>query len=226
MLALLVCRQAAQAQLQPDYTLKFDIGAAALGEYRFSYEWKLRANQYLYTSASYFVQERTIDDPIEEERETNLGQLWRQIRTDWNKFLYTSAGYFYRDFTVDRERVQGPIVRFGLRQYFLTEHPPLGPYLYLGATYGFIFAESYSAQNERLESLALHRPGLGTALGYQHLFGIKNNFTVEGFAGMEYAFLIEQGPVDETYTWQNLPTLQLYAGIGVGFAFRRKNRHW
>jgi hypothetical protein len=219
----------AQAQLRPTYVIKFEPGAFLTGEIRFGYEWKLTTYKYLYTSAGFYAQEQTIDDPIqEEERPSGFQNLWRQfVKSDINKFLYTSAGYFYRDDNAVRERLQGPMLRFGLRQYFLTDYAPQGPFLFLGVHYAALFAESFDDRNRVQETLLLHKPGFSASFGYQRLLGLKKNTAVEAFAGLEYAFLIKQGTrSDNLRNWPNLPNILIYAGVGVGFAFRQKHRAW
>jgi hypothetical protein len=216
----------ARAQLQPSYVIKFDPGAAFMSEYRVAYEWKFTRHKYLYTSAGYFSHEATIDDPLaHEQRTSGFSELWKKfIKSDYNKFLFTSASYFYRDDNVVRERLQGPVFRVGIRQYFLTKYAPRGPFLYLGVNYAFIYAEAYDEYNRVLEDLWVHKPGLSASFGYQHLFGNKRNWAVDGFGGLEYNFIIEQGKRPQVRDWRNLPNLVLYGGVSVGFAFRQRHR--
>lgn len=216
----------AVGQLQPTYVIKFDPGAALMSEYRVAYEWKFTRHKYLYTSAGYFSHEATIDDPqAHEERTSGFSELWQKfMKSDYNKFLFTSASYFYRDDNVFRERLQGPVFRFGIRQYFLTKYAPKGPFLFLGINYAFIYAQAYDENNRMVEDLWVHKPGFSASFGYQHLFGNKRNWAVDAFGGLEYDFLIEQGSRPQVRNWRNLPNMVIYAGVSVGFAFRQRHR--
>lgn len=220
--------QAGFAQLTPTYTIKFDPGGAFSGEFRFAAEFKITSHKTVYTSASYFQHEQTIDDPpLEAKSASGVRQAWQDFTDfNYNKFFFTSASYFYRDFEADRERLQGPILRAGIRQYFLTDFAPKGPYFYLGIHYGFIYAEAFDQNNQPVEQVYLHKPGLSGSLGYQWLFGHKKNFALDFFGGLEYSYLVEQETGPGQYEWRNLPDFIFYAGVGLGFAFRQKHRHW
>lgn len=212
-------------QLEKTYTLKFNPGAAILGEYQFNFEKRLSKRKFLWTSAGYFNRSNRVDAE-DKNRSDRTKDIFRNFfTTGYNKWLYSSAGYYYRDFETDRERLHGPVVRGGIRQYFLTDYAPQGAHVYLGLHYGFIFATAYDENLNVTESLNFHKPGASVAGGYQWLIGFKKKYCIDLFAGLEYFYFIQSRGWGANYEWQNTPNLVLMMGASLGFAFRQKNRH-
>jgi hypothetical protein len=231
LLLLLGMGQPLVAQLQKTYTIKYDPVGVLFGEYRLAYERKLTTGENLFVARSYFRKEE--DDILKEshhhtEEETSpVKQKLRKIfNTDWNKFLYGSLGYEFRDRQRNRERLQGPVLRTGLRQYFLTEYAPQGPYIYTGLHYSFIHGEGFNELQETVREINLHRPGISLSAGYQRLFFKRKDLAVDVYAGFEYYYQIEQGDNASPSQFDHLSAFAFLTGLQIGFAFRNRNQHW
>jgi hypothetical protein len=216
------------AQNRHRYLIKVDPLGAAFGEFRISLEKKIRRTQYFYSSAGFYSHSQNLEgDPGGEV--SNFNQLFRSFFTsDYNKFVYSSAGFYYRDY-YNRgfvEKLRGPLLRFGIRQYVLSPQAPHGTFFYLGMHYAFIRGTYHNERMERLNEVFMHRTGLTAAVGHQRLYGLKQNFAIDGFAGLEYSYYVRERDIGTDNRWQKMPRLVAYFGLQVGFAFKKKNAHY
>jgi len=213
---------ALRAQLQQKYTFKYDVAGMVFGEFRFSFEKRLSERRSFFTSAGYYDRENNVSQD-ETKPTSGLGELFNTFFTsNYNKFLYTSAGYYYRDIGDSiRERIRGPVIRVGLRQYFLTKNAPQGAYMYMGLNYSFFEGTYFNADYEQVAHAYIHKPGVSLAFGYQWLFGRKDNLALDVFGGMEYYYLIRNNDVGRDFTWGKIPSLILYCGVQIGIAWHK-----
>lgn len=207
---------------------KFDPLGGLFGELRFSFERKLSPHRYFFSSAGYYQREDKLDvngNPV--DGPSQFGNILRAVfKSPYNKFFYTSAGYFYKNYGFDREKLHGPIFRAGIKQYIKTLNAPEGAFVYLGIGYGLIRAQFYNLEYSLVHSEIIHKPGASFAIGHQWLWGMKDNWVISMFGGMEYYHIIRMKPNYDPTVWKNIPNFILYAGLEVGFSFRQKFRHW
>jgi len=223
------------AQLQKTYTLKFDPAGSILGEYRILAEKKLTKYEYLFNKTSYFKLDEgpRFEGPNANKFDDNEGvfaSVGGAVETfftsDKNKFYNASFGFIFRNVEEDNELLRGPVVRLGLRQYFLTEDSPQGFFVYGGVVYNYLFADLTLPDQAEVED-QFHRPGVSLSVGYQYLAGPKRRYALELQAGAEYfADIRQNGTGPEAFDYQNVNNLNVFVGLAVRFAFRQKNREW
>lgn len=134
------------------------------------------------------------------------------------------------------QKYYGIGTRLGMK-YFLSDDSPKGLFIQPMAAYKFNRVQQLS------EGLAIdsvdnfHSLGVGFTVGWQNLFGPKENFAYGIMGGMEYYRHFGPDYSADKYVenWYELPFswkpallngFRVYIGIELGFAFRQKNLHW
>lgn len=205
------------------YVVKFDPLATGFGTFRFAAELTLAKQRYLYTAEGYFYrahgsEEHPWKPAPERSRFRNL--LRQYFKSRYNKWLYTAVGLTFRN--PGNEQWLGPQVHLGLRQYFLTDEAPLGPYFQLGIGYQFLRQYHLDSLGEEDGRRPLHRPGIHFAGGYQRLFTIKRRYALDAFLGVDVAPPLSNTR-SGTYNFERPGWVTAFFGLQIGFAFRRKN---
>lgn len=140
---------------------------------------------------------------------------------DYNKFVWLNAAYVRRDFPAENEMWQGPVVRFGIKRYFLERAAPYGCYAFTGVRYGLLFYRSYDDFLQTRESYLIHQPGLIPAIGWQQPFGPKDAFVADAFAGFEFTVPVYGGGGSQP---PSLVPVRFYWGIQIGLFWYNKQR--
>lgn len=126
--------------------------------------------------------------------------------------------------------------RLGLR-YYLSEDSPKGLFLLPMAAYRFNRVNQFDEGLSIVAREHFHSLGIGFAVGWQNLFGPKENFAYGILGGMEYYRQFGSDYDVEKYVqnWYEFPFswkpdffngFRLYLGVELGFAFRQKHLHW
>ena len=134
------------------------------------------------------------------------------------------------------QKYYGIGTRLGMK-YFLTENSPKGLFIQPMAIYKYNRVNHLSSGLEIVEKEQFHSLGVGFTVGWQNLFGPKENFAYGVIGGMEYYRQFGRMFEADEYVenWYQLPFawkpeflngFRVYLGIELGFAFRQKHLHW
>jgi hypothetical protein len=213
----------AQAPLKNHFVFKADPIAGLSGEFRLHFEKKLTPHLFLSARAGYFY--RTNSRGTLADR-NNCPELlnWFCGFLNYNRLYHPSAFFQFDQPENFRERIQGPIIRPGVRLY-PGKKAPEGFYLQWALSYGFWWSR-WSLPGEEVARNFWHRPGIDFTFGQQRQFGHHRNLVIGWYLGADYFLLLdpENMNADDYELRLNWPVVQ--AGVELGFSFRRKHRHW
>lgn len=127
-------------------------------------------------------------------------------------------------------------MRLGVK-YFFSEDSPKGLFIQPMAAYKLNRTVLFDDGLNTVSRDFYNSVGVGFTVGWQNLFGPKDNFAYGIMGGMEYYRHFGQGYHPDRYVenWYNFPFpwkpeflngFRLYIGVELGFAFLQKHLHW
>ena len=134
------------------------------------------------------------------------------------------------------QKYYGIGLRGGARNY-LSGNSPMGLYIQAQAAYRRMWVNNMDERLQLQSRDKFNMWGIGAAIGWQNLYGAKNNIAYGALAGLEYfrgfgpnynSENIVQNWYEFPFSWKPdfLDGFRLYLGIEIGFAFKQKNLHW
>ncbi len=134
------------------------------------------------------------------------------------------------------QKYYGIGLRGGAKKYF-SGNSPRGPFLQAQAAYRRMWVNQYNEGLSFLNRDKFNMWGLGATIGWQNLYGAKDNIVYGGLIGLEYFRGFGQNYVQDSivqnwyefpFSWKPdfLDGFRLYIGIELGFAFKQKRLHW
>lgn len=134
------------------------------------------------------------------------------------------------------QKYYGIGLRGGARNYF-SKKSPMGLFLQAQAAYRRMWVNNLDEGLSVVSRNKFNMWGLGATVGWQNLYGAKDNIAYGFLAGLEYfrGFGKNYNQDDIVQNWYEFPFpwkpdfldgFRLYLGIELGFAFKQKNLHW
>ncbi len=164
------------------------------------------------------------------------GELW---------WFLSPHGYYQNWIPKSNDRLERPGypqkyygigLRGGAKKYF-SGNSPKGPFFQIQAAYRRMWVNHYSEGLDLFSRDKFNLWGLGANVGWQGLYGAKDNISYGGLIGLEYFRGFGRNYVQDriVQNWFEFPFLRkpafldgirLYFGIELGFAFKQKRLHW
>lgn len=134
------------------------------------------------------------------------------------------------------QKYAGIGMRGGARYYF-SGKSPMGLYGQAHAGYRWVWMQQMDEGLSVTSRNRYHLGGIGAAIGWQNLYGAKDNLAYGIVGGLEYLRGFGGGfdSLDVVQRWYEFPFswkpdildgFRLYLGIELGFAFKQKRLHW
>ena len=210
-------------QAKNTHALKMEVVGPLWGSYNFSYEKKIwQAKHGASRSKGYYNRHPNLSGHDQPVRRPQRSHAPSKLTSDYNKMLVFSAGFENRDFSRRHTLLQGIGCGVGLKQY-LMKRAPEGCYLLVGLHYQFYAARTYNQEFKLDAPVYLHRPSVTLPrVGWQQLFGRRNNYALDVFAGLNLGWLSSE----PAFKLSSLQPVRFEFGAQVGFAFRTRRRFW
>ncbi len=122
----------------------------------------------------------------------------------------------------------GAGTRLGVRKYFSGDSPK-GLYVSGMAGYRYNWVNIYSTELAFVQRDRFHSVGVGGTVGWQELYGRKDNLAYGAHVGLEYyrnyGSRYRQGEYVRNW-YEFAGGFRLFIGVELGFAFLQKRLHW
>ena len=134
------------------------------------------------------------------------------------------------------QKYYGIGLRGGARNY-LSGKSPMGLYFQAQAAYRRMWVNQLDENLSLATRDKFNMWGIGATVGWQNLYGAKDNIAYGALIGLEYfrgfgpnydSDRYVQNWYEFPFSWKPdfLDGFRLYLGIEIGFAFKQKNLHW